>query len=69
VQRLQVQPIIRLDWNKAHGWPLDGFGNRLGVEIIVLVRFAKVRRLFQAAGYLGWQEVRYGDFDAWYRPE
>jgi hypothetical protein len=38
---LQAKLILRLDWDKAHVRPLHGFGNRLGVKVVFLVRFQK----------------------------
>jgi hypothetical protein len=41
VQRLQVQLVIGLDRNEPHVVPIDRFGNRLGIEEVVLVRLHK----------------------------
>ncbi len=38
VQRLHVELVIRLDRDKAHGWPRDCFADRLGIDEVALVR-------------------------------
>jgi hypothetical protein len=41
MDRLQVQLIIRLDRNKTHVLALDGLGDRLRIDEVVLVRLHK----------------------------
>jgi hypothetical protein len=37
MQGQQVHLLRRLDRHEVHGWPLHGFGNRLGIAVVVLV--------------------------------
>jgi len=46
VQRLQIELLSGLGCYKAHGWPLHGFSNRLGVAVIVLVSFKEGLHVF-----------------------
>src|SRR5262245_59140938 len=39
MQCQQVHLLRRLDRCEVHGWPLHGFGNRLGVAVVVFVAF------------------------------
>ena len=41
VQRLQIQLLVGLGWNKASYRPLHGFGYRMGISKIVLVPLPK----------------------------
>jgi len=38
VRRLHVELVIRLDGDKAHGWPGDCLADRLGIDEVALVR-------------------------------
>jgi hypothetical protein len=39
VNCLEVELIVRLDGDEPHGWPLHGFGYRLRIHVIILLRF------------------------------
>ena len=41
-RRLQVQLVIIFNGHEPHSWPRDSFGNRLGIDIVALVRRGKV---------------------------
>ena len=39
VQSLQIELFGSFQRDEAHSWPLDGFGNRFSIAVIVLVSF------------------------------
>ena len=41
VHALQIELVLGLDWHKAHVVAGDGFGDRLRIQIVVLVRLAE----------------------------
>ena len=41
MQRLQIQLLVGLGWNKASCWPLHGFGHGMGISEIILVPLPK----------------------------
>jgi len=41
VQRLQIQLLVTLGWNKACRRPLHGLGYRMGISEIILVPLPK----------------------------
>src|SRR6202051_1561591 len=45
VQRLQIQLLGGLGWNKASRWPLHSLGYRMGLSEIILVHLPKRLRI------------------------
>ena len=41
MQRLQIQLLVGLGWNKASCWPLHGLGLGMGISEIILVPVPK----------------------------